>query len=275
LRGLVLMPEQETGPDVVDVERPSMARMYDFLLGGHHHFAGDREFGRRLLAAEPNARLIVAENRAFLNRAIRFLTAAGVRQFIDLGSGIPARENVHELARRADAGARVVYIDSDPVVAAQSRHLLDGDQHALAIQADLRDPDAVLGHQQVMDLIDFSEPVGLLMINVLAFVPDSDDPAGAVCTFADHLAPGSYLAITHSTADALPDTTASLAELYAGVSVQAHARTRGEILAYFQEFDLVEPGLVYMQLWRPDGDPPEHPELAWFYAGVGRKASPG
>jgi len=258
-------------PDGTAADRPSVARLYDFFLGGHHNFAADRELGRRLLAVEPNARYIVAENRAFLGRAVRFLIASGVRQFIDLGSGIPTQENVHEIAKRGAADARVVYVDNDPVAVAHSRQILGDSPLVTVINADLRDPPAVLGHPKVADLIDFGRPVGLLMITVLHFVPDSDDPAGIVGGFAAALAPGSYLAISHATQEAAPGTAAQVQDLYKGTTASAYPRTSAEIIRFFSGFELVEPGLVYLPLWRPDGGPPDRPERAWFYAGVGRK----
>jgi SAM-dependent methyltransferase len=258
-------------PEGLDTERPSVARLYDYFLGGTHNFAADRELARKLLQAEPNAKYIVAENRKFLGRAVRFLLSAGVRQFIDLGSGIPTQENVHEIAQRGDAGARVIYVDNDPAAVAHSRHLLGGNARATVIEADLRDPDGVIGHPDVAAMIDFSEPVGLLMITVLHFVPDSDAPASLVGSFAQALAPGSYLAISHATHEAAPGAAAEVQDLYKSTTASAYTRTSAEIMRFFAGFDLVEPGLVYLPLWRPDGRPPSHPERAWFYAGVGRK----
>jgi hypothetical protein len=245
--------------------------LYDFFLGGHHNFAADRELGRQLLAAEPNARQIVAENRAFLGRAVRFLLSAGIRQFIDLGSGIPTQDNVHEIAQREAPEARVIYVDNDPVAVAHSRQILGGNALASAIREDLRRPEAVLAHPDVRKLIDFSQPVGLLMVTVLHFVPDADDPAAVVDGFASRLAPGSALAISHATHEAAPDTAAQVEELYTSTSAAAQTRSRAQILRFFDGFELVEPGLVYLPLWRPSGPVPEHPEQAWFYAGVGRK----
>jgi hypothetical protein len=260
-------------PDGVEIDRPSVARLYDFFLGGTHNFAADRELGRKLLAAEPNARQIVAENRAFLGRAVRFLIDSGIRQFVDLGSGIPTQENVHEIAQRAAAGAHVVYVDNDQVAVAHSKHILRGNNLATVIKADLRDPEAVVRNPAVRELIDFSKPVGLLMITVLHFVPDSDDPAGVVGRFAAELAPGSYLAISHATQEVAPGSVAQVQDLYKGTTASAHPRTKAEIMRFFDGFEMVEPGLVYLPLWRPDGPPPAHPEQAWFYAGAGRKPS--
>ena len=265
------MTQPRLVPDGVTTDRPNVARLYDYLLGGHHNFAADRELARKLLEAEPLAKYIVAENRAFLGRAVRYLIAAGIGQFIDLGSGIPTRENVHEIAQHGNPDARVVYVDNDPVAVAHSKHILRGNPLATVIRADMRDPDAVLGHPDVNALIDFSQPVGLLMITVLHFVPDSDDPAGVVGRFASALAPGSFLAISHATHEVSPGTAAQIQDLYKGTTATAHTRTNAEIMRFFAGFDPIEPGLVYLPLWRPDGAAPEHPEQAWFYAGVGRK----
>jgi hypothetical protein len=261
-------------PEGVETDRPSVARLYDYFLGGHHNFAADRELARRLLQAEPHARYIVAENRAFLGRAVRFLLDAGIRQFLDLGSGIPTQENVHEIAQRGDPAARVAYVDNDPVAVAHSRQILSSNPLATAIKADLRHPDAVLSHPDVTALIDFSQPVGLLMVTVLHFVPDSDDPSGVVRRFASRLAPGSFLVISHATDEAAPAAAAQVKDLYKSTTATAHTRTATEIMRFFDGFDVVPPGLVYLPLWRPDGGTPEHPERAWFYAGVGRKPAP-
>ena len=268
------MSEPGLVPDGVETDRPSVARLYDFFLGGHHNFAADRELGRRLLEAEPNARFIVAENRKFLGRAVRFLIESGVRQFIDLGSGIPTQENVHEIAQRGAPDAHVVYVDNDPVAVAHSRQILTGNPLATVINADLRDPQSVLTNPRVAGLIDFGRPVGLLMVTVLHFVPDSDDPAGIVAGFRVALADGSYLVISHATDEAAPGAAAQVRDLYKSTSAAAHTRTHAEITRFFGGFELVDPGLVYLPLWRPDGPVPEHPEEAWFYAGVGHKAGP-
>lgn len=261
-------------PEGVEKDNPSVARLYDFFLGGHHNYAADRELGRRILQAEPNIRYIATENRAFLGRAVRYLIDAGIGQFIDLGSGIPAQENVHEIAHRGNPEARVVYVDNDPSVVAHSKHELGGDPLASVINADLRDPDPVLRHPEVRRLIDLDQPVGLLMVTVLHFVPDADDPFGIVRKFAESLAPGSYLVISHATHESSPDTVAKVAGLYnASATTSAHPRSYQEISCLFEGFDLVDPGLVYLPLWRHDGQVPASPERAWFYAGVGRRIS--
>lgn len=267
------MSETGLAPEGVETDQPSVARLYDFFLGGHHNYATDRDLGRKLLQAEPNARYIVTENREFLGRAVRYLIDADVSQFIDLGSGIPAQENVHEIAQRGNSEARVVYVDNDSGVVAHSKHLLRGNPLASVINADMRDPAAVLRHPEVRRLIDLGRPVGLLMITVLHFIPDDEDPFAAVAKFAGAVPPGSYLAISHATAEAAPDTVAKVENLYKKATRNVCPRPADQIRRFFDGFELVEPGLVYVPSWRHDGKVPEHPERAWFYAGVGRKPS--
>jgi hypothetical protein len=265
------VPEPGPVPQGVETDRPSVARLYDFFLGGHHNYAADRELGRRMIEAEPNARRIVKENREFLGRAVSYLIQAGIQQFIDLGSGIPTQENVHEIAQRGNSEARVIYVDNDAGVIAHSRHLLRGNPLVSIINADLRNAAAIMTHPEVARLIDFSQPVGLLMVAVLHFVPDSHDPYGIVARFTEALAPGSFLAISHATAESSPDTAGEVEQLYQDAATSAHTRSAEEIRRFFGGFELVEPGLVYLPLWRHDGHVPDHPEQAWFYAGVGRK----
>jgi SAM-dependent methyltransferase len=261
----------ESSPEGFETDRPSVARLNDFLLGGHHNYAADRELGRQLIEAEPNTRLIVRENRGFLSRAVKFLSDGGIRQFLDLGSGIPAQENVHEIAQRRDPESRVVYVDHDPGVVAHSKHLLRGNPLVSVINADLRTPEAVLRHPEVRRLLNPGQPVGVLMLTVLHFIPDSDDPAGIVAEYAKAMAPGSYLVVSHATNDSAPGAAAKVENLYRQATSSVHTRTSAEIRKFFAGFELVEPGLVYLPSWRPDGQPPENPERAWFYAGVGRK----
>jgi SAM-dependent methyltransferase len=256
-------------PEEVETDRPSVARLYDFFLGGHHNYAADRELGRQLILAEPNVRMIVRENRQFLRRAVRYLLDSGVHQFLDLGSGIPTQENVHEIAQRADPEARVVYVDNDQGVVAHSKHLLRGNPLASIVSGDVRDPVALLRHPEVRRLIDFRQPVGLLTINVLHFIADSHDPAGIVRRFAADLVPGSYLVISH--ADSTPSAAAKVEDLYKNATTTAHTRSREEVSRFFDGFELVEPGLVYLPEWRPDGPLPADPGQAWLFAGVGRK----
>lgn len=263
-------------PSGVDPTKASVARVYDYFLGGTHNFSADRDVARTLESIEPQARLLTRANRAFLRRATRYLAAeAGVRQFMDIGSGIPTQGNVHEIVQEVDPRARVVYVDHDPVAVAHSTAILAGDRSATVIQADLRDPDAILRHPTTQQMIDFSRPVALLLVAVLHFIPDEQRPQDIVARFRDALPPGSFLAIAHGTHQDRPETTDAVTKVYrrAVTQAQAQTRSRAEILEFFDGFELVEPGLVHGPLWRPDTpeDVPEDPERYWFLSGVGRR----
>jgi hypothetical protein len=258
---------------------PNPARIYDYLLGGKDNFPADREVADQVLAIAPVAREVVEDNRAFLRRAVRHLAGeAGIRQFIDLGSGLPTQGNVHEVAQAVAPDARVVYVDNDAMVVAHSRALLAGD-NTVAIEADLRQPEAVLGHPEVRELIDFGQPVALLLMAILHFVPDDQDPYGIVARFRDALPAGSHLAISHGTRDipARPDMSpeamaemgAKVERLYQLTTTSLVTRTRAQVERFFDGFELLEPGVVEIQRWRPDGEAPRLP--GGFYGGVGRK----
>ncbi len=261
-------------PQGVDPGKASVARMYDAMLGGEHNFAIDREAVAAFTAIDPQVRTLARANRAFLGRAVRFLVDAGVRQFIDLGSGIPTQGNVHEVAQSAGPGARVVYVDNDPVAVAHSEALLAGNPDATIVAADIRRPADVLSSPQVRDLIDFRQPVAVLMITILHFITAEEDPAGIVAAFRDALPAGSWLALTHATDEDRPDTAAAVGQLYRDRATSpVTARSHDEIKALFDGFELVEPGLVHLPLWRPDSpeEVPDNPRQYWVYAGVGRK----
>jgi S-adenosyl methyltransferase len=258
---------------------PNPARIYDYLLGGKDNFPADRDVAEQLLAIAPVARDVVEDNRAFLRRAVRFLTReAGIRQFIDLGSGLPTRGNVHEIAQAIAPEARVVYVDNDPMVVTHSRALLATD-NTLAIQADLREPEAILGHPEVRQLISFDQPIALLLMAILHFIPDDEDPFGIVARFRDALPAGSYLAISHGTRDipVRPDMSAEemtemgarVERLYQQTTAFMVTRTRAQVERFFDGFDLLDPGVVEIQLWRPDD--PNSMLPGGYYGGVGRK----
>jgi SAM-dependent methyltransferase len=256
----------------VDIDRPSAARVYDYLLGGDHNFAVDREFANRVIEVMPDGPLQAQANRAFLHRAVRYLVDAGVRQFLDVGSGIPTLGNVHEIAQRAVPEARVAYVDIDPVAVAHSQAILAGNERATVIQEDLRDPRAIVTNPQVRDLLDFSQPVGVLMVAILHVIPDADDPYGIVARLRDLLAPGSYLAIAHGTDESRPAEVGELRNLSRQLSTPLTTRGRPAIERFFAGFELVEPGLVWAPLWHPEADRvPAQPELSGNYVGVGRK----
>jgi SAM-dependent methyltransferase len=258
-------------PPEVDVKRANIARVYDYLLGGSHNFLADQDLGRSLAATDPSVRAIARANRDFLGRAVRFLTQAGVRQFLDIGSGIPTEGNVHEVAQQASPGSRVVYVDIDPVAVAHSKALLAGNENTAIINADLRHPEKILAHADTRRLIDFSQPTGLLLVSVLPFI---SDPWRIVITLRDTLAPGSYLVIAHATDASTPMVAQAAEKVYnSRVSAQAYMRSREEILRFFDGFEFTDPGLVYIPLWRPDSaaDVPGDPGKFWVLAGVGRK----
>jgi len=261
-------------PPGVDTKRANVARVYDYWLGGRHNFLADQDVARSIAAVEPNVRVFVRANRAFLGRAVRFLTQSGIRQFLDIGSGIPTEGNVHEVAQQAAPGSRVVYADIDPVAIAHSRALLAGNADASVINGDLREPDKILANEDTRRLTDFSQPVGLLLMLVLHFIPDTEDPWRIVATLRDALAPGSYLVIGHATDEGNPTMAQAASKVYnRSVSTQMNLRSHAEIMRFFDGFDLVEPGLVYTPLWRPDSpaDVPENPSKGGGLVGVGRK----
>ncbi len=265
-------------PPGVDTKRANIARVYDYLLGGTHNFLADQDVARAITAVDPNIRTGSRANRAFLGRAVRCLAAAGIRQFLDIGSGIPTQGNVHEVAHRAAPGSRVVYCDVDPVAIAHSKALLDGDPGAEIIDADLREPEKILAHPITRQLIDFSQPTGLLLAMVLHFIADDEDPWAVVATLRDALAPGSYLVLGHVEKDSRPEKARAAETVYnRSVTTSVQTRSRADILRFFDGFELLDPGLVYIPEWRPDSpdDVPEDPSQIWALVGVGQKPAAG
>jgi SAM-dependent methyltransferase len=263
--------ETDWAPADVDTERPSAARVYDYLLGGAHNFAADRAVGDLITARLPHARDIARSNRAFLRRAVVFTAAQGVTRFLDLGSGIPTVGNVHEIARHADPDARVVYVDYEDIAVAHSRLLLRGDERTDVVQADLTDPDAVLSAPEVARLLDTDEPVGLLMVAVHHFVPDHKDPAGLVARYRAALPRGGYVAISHLTADHDPEGMAEVTAAMAAGPDPMFFRPYDRVLALFDGLELVEPGVVDAPRWRAEYGVADLPDpTRGVYAGVGR-----
>jgi hypothetical protein len=260
----------------IDTSKPHSARMYNAYLGGNDNYPADRAAVRQILRDFPEVPAIALANRAFLQRAVRFLAAeAGIRQFIDIGTGIPSAGNVHEVAGRAAPDTRVVYVDNDPIVHVHANALLTGTGTTGIVLADLRDPAAILAHPQLRELIDFTRPVALLLVAILHFIKDEEDPAGIVATLRDALPDGSYLALSHATWDFHPPGGADKgAATYQNATAPLVFRTHQRVLSFFDGFDLLEPGLVQAPLWRPDGKRPRSGDLAriGIYGGVGRKA---
>lgn len=261
-------------PEGIDTAQPSTARIYDYWLGGTHNFAVDREVARAVTAAVPDTALIMQANRAFLRRAVGFLVERGVRQFLDLGSGIPTLGNVHEVAQKATPDARIVYVDVDPVAVAHSRHILAGNPHATVIGGDLRDIDGVIGHPDVRALLDLDQPVAVLMLAVLHFVPDDDDPPAIIRRFRDQLAPGSWLVLSHGTQDGLSAPAREVGrEQFTRTATPFVNRSRAQVTAMFEGFDVVPPGIVWSVEWRPEhpDEVGDNPARCAAFVGVGQK----
>jgi hypothetical protein len=252
----------------VDIERPNPARVYDYWLGGAHNFGADREFAEDVLKLVP-AREFARTNRAFLRRVVQYLARdLGIRQFLDLGSGVPTVGNVHEIAQRVASDCRVVYVDVEPVAVAHGRLILRDNAYAVAIGGDLRHPGTVLDHPDTRQLIDFSEPVAVFMCAVLHFVADEDDPSAIVAAYRDALCPGSYLAISHATADDYPDDLAKAVEMYQNTATPATLRTREQVTELFAGFTLQPPGVVFTPEWRPEDEVGGDPRRSLSYGGV-------
>jgi hypothetical protein len=263
------------GPADIDTSRPHPARMYNAYLGGKDNYPADQDAVRQILRTWPEVRAIARANRAFMRRAVRYLAGeAGIRQIIDIGTGIPSAGNVHEVAAEVAPGTRVVYVDNDPIVHVHANALLTGSGTTSIILADLRDPLGILAHPALRRVVDFSEPVALLLVAILHFIADGEDPEGIVAALRDGLPSGSYLALSHGTADFHPPGLArQAAAMYESATAPLVLRSHERIAAFFDGFDLVEPGLVQAPLWRPEGRRPRAKDIAkiGIYAGVGHR----
>ncbi|MEW9530839.1 SAM-dependent methyltransferase [Microbispora sp. NPDC049125] len=265
-------PDGWPAPPGVDPSIPSSARVYDYALGGRNNYAIDRETAEKVFAVAPEMRAMARQNRSFLGRLVRFLSAeAGIRQFLDIGSGLPTQRNVHQVAQEIAPGSRVVYVDHDPVVLRYAEALLATSDTVTAVQADLRRPEEILGHPDVRGLIDSSQPVAVLLVAVLHFVPDEDDPLAAVARLKDAMAPGSHLAVSHVTSELRPVEIGRLVQLSARAGAPWVARDRAQIQRFLDGLEMVDPGLVTAPEWRPEVARSVDPEKMWVYAGVGRK----
>jgi O-methyltransferase involved in polyketide biosynthesis len=241
----------EEAPPGVDPTRPSPARVYDYALGGKDNYAVDRAAADSILKVAPEIRDLVVHNRRFLGRAVRYAGECGIDQFIDLGTGLPTRENVHQVAQRVRPEARVVYVDNDPTVGMHAQALLCSDEQTTFLGADLREPDAILGAQETRRLIDFDRPVAILMVAILHFLGDAEEPAAIVSRFAGALAPGSLLVISHATNEGVAEAVrAQLDATYGNGPMAVFLRSHAEIIALFAGLPLVVPGLVDVSDWR-------------------------
>ena len=263
----------------LQIDRPHPARVYDYLLGGKDNYAADRAAAEEGLKANPNSRIPPRENRAFLRRAARYLASeGGVSQFLDIGTGIPTSPNVHEVAQHVEPRSRIVYVDNDPIVLAHARALLtSGPAGKTAyIDADLRDVDKILSSPELNETLDLSLPVALLLIAIMHFVSDADDPYGLADRLLAGLPSGSYLALSHLTGDFDPAAWEGVAAVYRRSGVTMQVRSRPQIERFFAGLDLIDPGVVSLPHWRPDRadigqeSPPTDAEVS-VYGGVARK----
>lgn len=260
-------------PPEIDQSKPHPARMYDYMLGGKNHFEVDREAAEVAMSAAPAARAMVLENRAFLGRAVRFLAKQGIRQFLDIGTGIPGPGNTGDVARELVPDAHVVYVDNDPIVLVHASALLAGQdpQRTTVIQADLRDPGAILDHPAASAVLDFDKPIAILLVAVLHFVMEDEDPVGIVDRLKQVMVPGSYLVVSHGTSDIDPERAAEAVSTYNRGGARIIARTGAQIRRFFEGLELVDPGLVQLPLWRPEDEVADDISGIWWYAGMARK----
>jgi hypothetical protein len=273
-----LMETLSNAIDPYPHERPNIARVYDYLLEGGHHFEADRTFAEQLCATYPDTPLNFRVNRAFLRRAVTWLTHAGIDQFIDIGSGLPTVGNVHEIAQGVNPRAQVVYVDNDGVAVILSQTLLKDshvDNRVIAIQADARMPEAILRHPEVLQLLDFQRPIAVLMFSILHFFADDAQVAQLLSAFREVIPSGSYLALSHATLEEQRHTQAEAArQHYTKTVATAVSRTRQQITDLFAGVDLVEPGVVWLPQWHPESPNDlwvNEPERTLYLGGVGRK----
>jgi len=263
---------EEQAPPGVDVTRPSIARAYDVVLGGTDNYAVDRQVVGEMLKIVPELPQVATYNRRMLSRGVRYLAReAGIRQFLDLGSGLPTAENTHEVARRVAPDARVVYVDNDPIVRVHADELLGDDDRTAVVTADLRDPESVLADPEVRGMLDFSAPVGVMLVGILHHLHDDEDPEGVARAYLDAVPPGSHLFMT-AFCRSFPEA-AELEQTYLSVLGTGRFRTKEQLQAFFGDLEMVEPGLVYLPEWRPEEPVPEEMTVAekLMAGGIGRK----
>ncbi|MCG5213918.1 SAM-dependent methyltransferase [Streptosporangium soli] len=272
--------DPERVPPEIDVNQPNISRVYDFMLGGKDNFAADRKVAEMALKIAPDAPEAARANRDFLRRVVRHLTAeAGIRQFLDIGSGLPTQGNVHEIAQEIAPDARIVYVDIDPMVLAHGRALLTKSSHTLVLAGDVREPEGILTHPEVLELIDFSRPVGLLLFAILHHLNDDENPQDLAARYRTALSPGSHLAISHfhNPGALRPEVAAQAAsaeKIFNETLGTGRWRSREEILAFFGDMDLLEPGLVPLPEWRPEDGHLSDQGITYhtFVGGLARKS---
>jgi hypothetical protein len=272
-------PKATWVPRAPDLERPSPARIYDYILGGYHNFEIDRRVAEQAIALYPDMRAGGRAARAFLRRIVTYLCQQGIDQFLDIGAGIPTAGNTHEVAQRLNPDARVVYVDIDPVAVAHGQALLQNNPRARAIQGDVRDTAAILAHPAVADLLDLGRPLGVQLLLILHAIVDDQQAYRAVHTLRDALAPGSYVAISHSTRENVPgEILDQLEKLGDATPTGIRYRPRADLWPFLEGLELVEPGLVYLPEWRPEGPDDilvDAPYRTLTYGALGRKAGQG
>jgi hypothetical protein len=255
----------------IDTSKPHPARMYDYFLGGKDNYEVDQEAAEQFMKVAPEVRDGVRANRYFMHRAVRHVVAeGGVRQILDIGTGLPTPPNVHQIAREVAPDTRVAYVDNDPIVSAHSRALMDQDDTSVVL-ADLRDPRGILDHPEVRRVIDFDRPVAVLLVAIVHFLSEAQDPDGIVATLRDALPTGSYLVLSHATGDLHEDHREDAAAVYRRATASMNLRTHTRVLDFFGDFTLVEPGLVTVPDWRPDEPRAAGALPIGIYGGVARK----
>lgn len=260
-------------PGTIDTSVAHPARMYDYYLGGKDNYQVDRDAAEDVLAVLPEGRDMARANRAFLGRAVRYLAHKGIKQFLDIGTGIPGPDNTNDVAHSVEPEARVVYVDNDPIVLTHAGALLarHDPKFTTVIQADLRDPDSIIGHPDARAVLDFSRPIGVLLVAVLHFIKHEENPHDLVEQLKNVTVPGSYLVLSHGTGDFEPDRASTAAEGYNRASAPFVLRSRQQIRRFFDGLELVEPGVVQIPWWRPDGEVGPDAEQIWIYGAVGYK----
>jgi hypothetical protein len=261
----------EQVPAGVDTSTPSIARVYDYFLGGKDNFACDRAVAEQLRTIAPEVEAMARQNRAFLGRVVRFLAEQGIRQFVDIGTGLPTNDNVHQVAQSVAPEAKVVYVDNDPIVLAHARALLAENRNTVVVAGDLLRPDELLAQPDLRATIDFEQPVAILLVGILYFFADEDHPFDIVARLRDALPSGGYLALSHIVSDDSPDAITKAQEIYRSFLRRGGdaRRTRAQVRTFFDGLDLVDPGLVYVRDWHADES--TDPTHTWMVGGVAHK----